>query len=295
MTVLERYIKELKEREEEITRLWLARPAVGTLLGRFHIDPVFFAKYFARRIFECAVGTIEGSRSEKSYPIIYVFMLFFHMHRIRYAEVLQLYNDLRRELMRVLMHEEAYHELFDMVNDALDRNIDSIIEEASAIRRDQAQRVEEAPQLREVSTNIDVSLDLDMLDDLQENEGLLLDAVAEAQQLDAELTAKMVALFEQYARLLQENVAFLKLSDAFIYAAQTIAQSSADAIGHEQFEMIREYLTILCDELAAWREALGQGRIIEDTQSLISNLEFFARLFQPTPVVEACEEEMEWF
>ncbi|MBN2896927.1 MAG: hypothetical protein JXK05_13665 [Campylobacterales bacterium] len=295
MTALQAYIDELKAREEEITHLWLARPAVGALLQRYHIDSGFFARHFARRMFACAVGTIEGSKSEQSYPILYVFMLFFYMHKIRYAEILQLYNDLRRELVRVLMHEERYRALFDWVNDALDQNIDLIIEEVSAIRYDQAEITEVMPQLREVSGNVEVSLDFEMLDDLQENEGILLDAVAEAQRFDTELSSKMVALFEQYARLLQENIAFLKLSDAFIYAAHSIAQSSVDVIGQEQFEMIREYLTILCDELAAWREALGQGHIIEDTQSLISNLEFFARLFQPTPTAEAYEEEMEWF
>ena len=58
--------------------------------------------------------------------------------------------------------------------------------------------------------------------------------------------------------------------------------------------MIQEYIVILADELSHWRVSLAEGTVVEDSKSLISNLEFLTRLFQPQSAVPE-SEDLEWF
>ncbi len=305
--LIERYISVINRDEEQILQRWSTHASVAAMLTRFGIPPSFFLRYFGTKMVSNCVRSIQGSGSERRYPIMYAFMLFFHLRHISQAEMALLYSTLRREFIRPLVHDATFAPLFDRINDAFDLNIEYIFEEVNAIRKEPYAEARaltckcatvsglETLQLRDVVKRIEVRFDLDHLEDLQENEGILLDTIDSATSITVDLIEKMATLFEQYAKFLQEDVAFMKLSDAFSFTARTISAATHLEYSDETFAMIKEYLAILCDELSHWRAALIEGNMIEDNKSLISNLEFFAQLFVSQETASVEEAEMEWF
>ncbi len=299
MELTARYIATLHEHKEELLSRWIARDDIQKLLKRFHIHPGFFKVHFANRMFECSCDTILDNRSEREYPIIAVFMIFFHFEKVSYSDMAILYESLRREFLRELINDHQFDPLFDAVNDAFNSNISYIIEEIT--RHNSAARCpkdmpESLPGVRldDVVTSVEVHFEQEDLDDLQDFEGMLLESFDASQALNETMVEKLSQVLDQYARLLSNDVNFLKLSDAFLLSSQTIATCDVNAIQDEQSRMIQEYIVILADELSHWRVSLAEGTVVEDSKSLISNLEFLTRLFQPQSAVPE-SEDLEWF
>ncbi len=294
------YIKTVREHKEEIMTRWLASETMQSLLQKFHIHPGFFKAHFATRMFECSCETILDYRSEREYPIMAVFMIFFHFDKVSYSDMAKLYESLRREFLRELIRDHQFDPLFDAINDAFSSNISYIVDEITRHNLDvHCHRSTFEPRINvmpdDVVTSLAVHFDQEDLDDLQDFEGMLLESFDAGEGISQSIIEKLSQVFDRYARLLSNDVHFLKLSDTFLLSSQTIAACDVNLLQDEQRHMIQEYIVILADELAHWRSSLAEGVVIEDSKSLISNLEFLTRLFQPQQDVLSESDDLEWF
>jgi len=302
MSKMIEFVNFIEKDSSNIIQKWINRPYVDSILSTYHMCHETFETHFAPKIISCCNNHLKGKGGEENYPIMNVLMIFFHS-KVRYTDIEQLYNALRREYNRVIVEQSHFNELFDEINDAFDENISRIFKEIASYNDSLDSKgflnidthIQKLKATSDVISQTEFEASQDMLDDLEEYEGMLLDSIEHNSTLSEDLVSKIILVFEQYGKILAEETTFLTLSDAFFKLSYSIQNSNISDIDTINVKMIEEYISTLCDELYKWRNQLKNGIIIEDNKSLISNLAFLENMFLPQTESTTADDALEWF
>ena len=311
----------LESAQSEIVGRWLNLSAVQTTLQQYRIPLPFFKKYFAVKVIEYAFGIVKGVHRPGNCPVIGVMLVFFEKKNLTLGDVFTICVNLKNTLIETAMEKgildrallQKICTLIDtnflgVIRDYMDLHYNTAVPHASCSLGDKS--ADSAPaycttmppsfEMKNITSAKTYAQELDMdteiLQELAEIEKETLTSFDLTGVYVQETHQDVIALFTQYAKMIDQLVEFQEISYALWILADILQHTNLDMFKGEA-EYLSMYNKAIIHDLSTWRTSVFYDQSAEDIhyldKTLLSSITQLQIMLSPSG--NAAEDEIEFF
>ncbi len=318
-TEIEKNLNLVEEHKEQILSSWMAYEIVVEKLTINTMQVDFFKEKFASKVFDFAISVVKKENLTGDCPVIGVMLMLFKKKNIPLHDIFIICVHLKNALLHFALKKNILTEaMLDELSYLMDYNFEGVIKEYVLLYYKDS-LIRKKPQDEKLATTIDsveitekldvltatsaelylqeVTVDMEMIEELDELEHDTLDAIGAEEYLDQNSLDESAKLFGQYANVLNGMLEFEELSYTLTILCDMLREVAFDSFSDETKFMIDIYLKAIISDLQSWRMAIFITMEAEDIHYLDKTLMSSIAQIQMTlmPQEEAQEDEIEFF
>ncbi len=287
------YLTLLSSHRSDIIQRWMNCADVQKTLGQNGIAADFFAKYFALKVLDYALGVVLGKNKLGNCPVIGVMLVFFQKKNIPLEDVFFICVNLKNTLIAFMLEKGVLDgKLLSEVCGLIDHNFSGVIKEYLQLhhhsclehescnlptysnpsyRQNTPCNVTTVPGLSASQYLQEIEVDYDVMDELAELEQETLDSLHLTEGFSNSIGNDIVDLFSQYAKMINQLVDFQELSYALFVLVEVLQNINFDDY-ESQATYLQIYSKAIINDLAMWRKSVFMEKNAEDIHYLDKTL-----------------------
>ena len=318
-TEIEKNLDVIEEHREQILSSWMNYEIVVEKLTTNTLQIAFFKDKFASKVFDFAISVVKKENKTGDCPVIGVMLMLFKKKNIPLNDIFMICVHLKNALLHFALEKNILTEaMLRELSFLMDYNFEGVIKEYVLLYYKDplfpAKHKEKKLQVTTPSVDItqkldtftatsaacylqEVSVDMEMIEELDELENDTLDAIDVEEYLDQNSLNESAKLFRQYANVLNGMLEFEELGYTLTILSDILEEVLFDTISDETKFMVDIYLKAIISDLKSWRIAIFINMEAEDIHYLDKTLMSSIAQIQMTlmPQEEAQEDEIEFF
>lgn len=287
------YLTLLSIHRSDIIQRWMNCADVKKTLGHNGIAVDFFAKYFAVKVFDYALGVVIGKNKLGNCPVIGVMLVFFQKKNIPLEDVFFICVNLKNTLIAFMLNKGILDEkLLSEMCGLIDHNFSGVIKEYIQLHFQSRFEHESCnlpsygnPSSSQKAPSFDtpdsflsasqylqeIEIDSGVMDELAELEHETLASLNLTEGFSNSIGNDIADLFSQYAKMINRLVDFQELSYALFVLVEVLQNINFDEY-ENQATYLQIYSKAIINDLAMWRKSVFMEKNAADIHYLDKTL-----------------------
>jgi len=312
------HINLFKNHKTDIIQTWMQSEDVKKTLNQHDITTDFFAKYFAVKVLDYALGVVLEENKLGNCPVIGVMLVFFEKKNIPLEDIFTICVNLKNTLIGFMLKQQILdekllfeicglidHNFFGVIKEYIEIHYNSNLEHKSCnilSHASTSDRINTVPFETTVSSvsasqyTKEIDINYDIMDELAELEEETLASLNLTEGFSDSIGQEIVGLFTQYAKMINQLVDFEELSYALYVLADVLKNINFDDF-ENQTTYLQIYSKAIINDLSMWRTSVFMEKSASDIhyldKTLLSSIAQLQILLSQADTNET--EEIEFF